>query len=108
MCNQRERVEGRCKLQLVETRSLKGHICYTKSRIRANIRKRSRGLWTWRAGEGRTEAWCEDNAKHNGKGEVRVQRNNTPRFRTAAKGRSKDTIYQQAKSDASQLACGYF
>ena len=34
-------MEGRCKLQPDEARSLKKHICYTKSRIRANIRKGS-------------------------------------------------------------------
>jgi len=36
-------VEGRCRLQPDEARSLKKHICYTKSRIRANIRKGSAG-----------------------------------------------------------------
>lgn len=38
-------MKGGCKLQLVEAGNLKRHICYTKSRIRANTRKGSAVSW---------------------------------------------------------------
>jgi len=92
-------VKGGCKLQLVEAGSLKG-IFVTRKVVYALIQEKvlrsraSRWLRTWRTSEGRTEALCEDNAKHNAKGEIRAQRNNAPGFCTATRGVSKDRICQ--------------